>query len=58
MSGEVDALMATLERRNNILVRLLKSLEHLSHVEQMSIVTSYIGLDSLEDITVFQENRS
>ncbi len=53
-----DSMIATLERRSALTMRLVAALKHLPHVQQIGIVSSFIGLDHLEQVVEFQENRS
>jgi hypothetical protein len=44
-----------IERRADLTRRLITSLQHIPHHMQLSIITSWIPLDQLEEIVKFQE---
>ncbi len=47
--------MDVFKERIDLTERLLKALEHLSVREQMAIVTAFMSLSDLQEITEFQE---
>ena len=49
--------MDVFKARIDLTERLLKALEHLSVREQMAIVTSFLSLSDLKEITEFQERN-
>lgn len=49
--GTINGL---LKRRNDAVVKLMKSLEYLPRERQYSVITSWMGLDQLEELTEFQ----
>ena len=53
----MDAL-DVLKKRTDLTERLVASLSHLHRDTAVAIVTSWIGLDRLQEIVEFQENRS
>lgn len=54
----MSTMVATLAKRASLSRRLAEALRHLPIDRQIDIVSSFIGLDSLEDIVKFQEDRS
>lgn len=43
------------KERDELIHRLLKALEHLSRVQQFSILTSFMSIDELHELVKFQE---
>ena len=48
-------MIATLKRRADLTERLVEALKHLSRDAAILVVSSFIGLDRLEEIVKFQE---
>ena len=53
----INSLISTLEKRSFLTKRLALALAHLPVSQQVDIVASFIALDKLEEIVVFQERK-
>ena len=55
MTRAMNNMIPTLERRADLAKRLAVALNHLSQEAAILVVSSFIGLDKLEEIVKFQE---
>jgi len=51
------SFMSTLKRRNDLVQRLMKCINHLPHEQQLVIITSWMSLDDLERCVKLQEEH-
>ncbi len=57
MGNETDNMLETLHRRNMLVIRLIAALAHLPPDQRLSVTSSFIPLDKLQEIVEFQEGR-
>lgn len=48
-------MFETAQTRNELVIRLIKALEHIPIERQISIITSFFSIKELEKIVKFQE---
>lgn len=55
MTNATESIADLSKKRDELIRRLLKALEHLSREQQFSILTSFMSLDELRELVKFQE---